>query len=41
MGEKINNQLVERVVTHKKALMEVFDEMFGDGGYSGLAIQQL
>lgn len=35
------NLLIESVATDKMCLMEVFDEMFGHGGYSGIAFQQL
>jgi hypothetical protein len=31
------NNTLDKIVTHKNLLMEIFDEMFGHGGYSGIA----
>ena len=31
------NALMEQVITNKRAIMDVFDEMFGHNGYSGIA----
>ena len=35
-----SNLLLEKIVTHKVALMELFDAIFGHNGYSGIAFQQ-
>ena len=34
-----SNLILEKIVSHKVALMELFDALFGHNGYSGIAFQ--
>ena len=38
--ERPQKMIMEQVVDKKVALMEIFDEIFGHGGYSGVAFQE-